>query len=308
MIVAPFDAPKQVKQRADLVCDGTADEVELRASLDAGTRRTGAHDTSPAQSKDVPCLARHRVEWLPGTYQLSRALVIPDALDMVIEAEGSYLRYESAAGDAIVIQGMNRCRYRFGTIESRSAGAALAIRPTAAMPALQSIVTFTGLIGHGQQGVGLLLDPAEENVCVNRIEGTDVSGFAYGVRVMDPGGDTTAGRPTRKCDTNQYWLAYIRRCTMCIEEGQTGAGVDGALWTVNVDASLPGSTAIRTAACGNRWTVIMGTWDPHDTKTLVIGPGARDNVFSIRPPVAVGNQPGGFVVEDQSGNNTNRVE
>lgn len=312
ILVAAHNSTPESKRRADLICDGRDDQVELLASLQAALTVRDRHDVVPDRAKEVECLGRHSVAWLPGDYHLSDSLVIPDAMDMVIEAEGTALRYAGATGDAVVIQGMNRCRYRFGVIESRSTGAALAIRPTTAMPSLHSDVHFMGLLGQGFKGTGLRLDPAQENICVNRIDGSDIAGFEYGVRVMDPGHTPHPDRPTCKCDTNQYGFAYIRRCMTCIEEGQTGNGIDCSLWTVNVDATEPSSVAIRTAACGNRWTIIMGTWCPENTRALIIGKGAMDNVFQMRPYAYRGNHPAkhplGFPIENLSGNATNRIE
>lgn len=313
IIVAAANSLPEAKAKADFICDGIDDQVALLASLTSAPQVTAWHDINPADHKEITCYARHSVSWLPGDYYLSDTLVIPNAMDMVIDAEGTYFHYVGAEGDAVVIQGMNRCRYRLGTIESRSSGAALAIRPTIAMPALMSVVEFMGFIGHDQRGTGLLLDPTLENICVNRITGTDISGFDTGVRVKDPDwSKTSAQRSTAKCDTNQYWCSYIRQCNTGIWEGDTGNGIDCHLWTVNVDATLPGSVAIRTAANGNRWTIIMGTWEKQDTKALIIEKGAMDNRFNMRPSLSRGNHPAdlplGFPHENNSGNLTNTIE
>lgn len=163
-----------------------------------------------------------------------------------------------------------------------------------------SFVNFTGLLGRNGQGTGLWLDPSHENVCVNRFEGTDVLGFERGVFVGSAGSREGSASTHGKCDTNWFWLSYVRMCKTCIEE--SGAGVDSSVWEVNVDASLPGSTAIRTAGAYGKWYIIMGTYT-HEKKNLalILESGARHSVFEIHPPLAE------FAWQDRSGSDTNIV-
>ena len=300
IVVAAADSSPQEKERADFVCDGTDDQVELSASLSLGRRGETKIDVDPKTQQSVECVLNHVVEWLPGNYHLSKSLEISDAENCGIRAEGTTLHYQPLEGDAIVVRGMNRCRYNFGTIESGSIGAALCIRPKATMPSVMSFVNFTGLIGSGTRGTGLLLDPSHENICVNRFEGTDVSGFEYGVYVGGAGSREGSASTHGKCDTNWFWLSFVRRCTTCIEEGATG--VDCNVWEVNVDASLRGATAIRTAGAYGKWYIIMGAYSfEKQNKALVLEAGARHSVFEMHPPIAE------FLWEDRSGNNTNII-
>jgi len=299
LIVAPYDASEQTKKRADLVCTGEKDEKILHQSLMGAQTYKVLKDCSPHEQTESSCIGRHSVEWLPGTYRLSGTLVIPDAADMVIQAEGTYFVYEPGDGNAVEIEGANRCRYRFGTIESASSGAALMVWPKNTST-LMSFIEFQGLIGKGQRGVGLELKP-RSGVCVNRFTGTDIRGFDVGVLVNDAGEylpDGTA-RLDGKCDTNHYWISYIRECNTCIHEKHIG--VDSADWNVNVDATLPGSVAIRTAAEYGRWNVIMGTYHFERVNYCVIfDPGAKDNLIYMHPHLSTC-----FVMRDDSGNDTN---
>ena len=290
-IVAAADSLPQEKARADLVCDGKDDQQELAASLAMGRRGKTQTDASPKTQQTVECTLNHAVEWLPGTYHLSATLEVPSAANCVIRAEGTTLHCEAAKGDCVVIRGMNRCRYSFGTIESSTKGAALCIRPPVEMPAIMSFVNFAGLIGKNARGTGLLLDPTHQGVCANRIEGTDILGFDKGVVV----------RPTaHKCDTNWFWLSYIRMCNTCVEEASQR--VDDNVWQVNVDASLPNSVAIRAGGAYGKWYVIMGTFTfEKKNKALVLEPGTRHSVFEMHPPI------GNFAWEDRSGNDTNVI-
>lgn len=300
IVVAAADSLPQEKKRADFVCDGTDDQVELAQSLSLGRRGRTEIDINPKTQRTVECALNHVVEWLPGTYHLSATLEIPDAANCAIRAEGTTLRFASVEGDCVVIRGMNRCRYNFGTIESGSAGAALCVRPNAAMPALMSFVNFAGLIGKDQRGTGLLLDPGRENVCVNRFEGTDVLGFERGVFVGAAGSREQSASTHGKCDTNWFWLSYVRMCSTCIEE--SASGVDCSVWEVNVDASLPGATAIRAAGKYGKWYVIMGTYTfERKNLAIVLEPGARDCVFEVHPPLSE------FAWEDRSGSTSNIV-
>lgn len=300
ILVAAVDSSAKEQARADLVCDGVDDQVELTKSLALGRRSKTEIDVNPKTQRTVECTLNHAVEWLPGNYNLSATLEIPDAANSVIRAEGTTLRYKPGEGDAVIVRGMNRCRYYFGTIVSSSSGAALRIQPHAAMPALMSFVTFTGLQGKDARGTGLLLDPMHENICVNRIEGTDVLGFERGVVVGGVGARDSAASTHGKCDTNWFWLSYIRMCNTCIEE--YAGGVDSNVWEVNVDASLPGATAICAAGAYGKWYIIMGTYT-YEKKNfaLILKPGARHSVFEIHPPLS------DFAWDDRSGNDTNVV-
>ncbi len=296
--VAAANSAPAVKARADLICDGKDDQVELLASITRAAKFEVEVDVSPSMQKTVSCYGRHSVEWLPGDYDLGDTLIVPDAADLVIRAEGTYFHYRRPAGDAVVVTGMNRCRYQFGTIETGSTGAAIRVQPTPAMPALMSFVGFTGLVGRGRKGIGLALDATRENVCVNRFEGTDIAGFDVGVFVGDADQGPNLPSYRGKCDTNWFWLSYVRLCKTCIWE--KGKGVDDSVWEVNVDASLPNSTAIRTAAANGRWFVIMGTFGGTGTEAIIIDPGARENRFDVRPPISR------YSWHDHSGNSTNQ--
>ncbi len=291
IIVAASNSSTESKDRADYICDGTNDEVKLLASITQANRFPTKVDTAPAIQAEVKCYGRHSVEWLPGDYYLREPLTIPPAADVAIQAEGTYFHYIPTEGDAVVVTGMNRCRYYFGTIETYSTGAAILVKPTAEMPALMSFLSFTGLLGSEQSGTGLYLDSTQSGVCCNRFEGTDIMGFDTGVYVSDA---------VAKCDTNWFWFSYIRMCKTGIQE--LGVGVDDNVWNVNVDASIPDSLSIRTAATHGKWYVIMGTWTFEGVnKAVILDPGARQNVIEVHPPLE------NFAWEDNSGNNTNII-
>lgn len=298
IVVAAADSSPQEKSRADFVCDGRDDQVELAKSLALGRRGKTEVDVNPKLQQTVECTLNHAVEWLPGTYSISETLEIPDATNCVIRAEGTTLEHQNADGDCVVIRGMNRCRYNFGTIKTNGTGAALCVRPTASMPALMSFVNFAGLIGTDTKGTGLLLDPSHENVCVNRFEGTDVLGFERGVYVGGAGSRAGSTSTMSKCDTNWFWLSYVRMCGTCVEESATG--VDCSVWEVNVDASLPESVAIRAAGKYSKWFVIMGTYTfEKKNLAIVLEPGATNCVIEVHPPISE------FAWEDRSGSDTN---
>jgi hypothetical protein len=300
IVVAAADSQEQEKARADLVCDGVDDDVELAASLAKARQGEALVDVDPKTQRRIKCAMNHAVEWLPGSYHLSKTLEIPSASNCVIHAEGTALHYDAKEGDAVVIRGMNGCRYTFGTIETQSSGAAIRVRPSREMPALQSFVDFSGLIGHDQRGVGLMLDPTDENVCVNRFVGTDISGFDKGVLVGGAGSREKSASTMGKCDTNWFWMSYVRLCNTCVEEGSQG--VDCSVWEVNVDASLPGAVAVRAGGAYGKWFIIMGTFTYEKmNKALVLERGARECAIEVHPPLD------NFAWEDNSGNDTNKI-
>ena len=138
IVVAAVDSLPEEKSRADLVCDGIGDQVELAASLARARTGEAVIDINPKTQQTVICRKNHAVRWLPGNYQLSATLEITDAVDCVIRAEGTTFHYQKPAGDAVLIRGMNRCRYNLGTIKSASTNVALRVQPTSKMPAPSS--------------------------------------------------------------------------------------------------------------------------------------------------------------------------
>jgi len=292
--VAASNTPEPARSRADFICDGTDDQVELAASIEKGPHTT-AHVTDLGrypvgqpfreQVSTYECLGASSVEWLPGDYHLGSTLVIPETADLMIQAQGTRFHYEKDNGDAVVVAGAFRSRYSLGTIYSNSRGAALRMKPDRHV--LMSVITFTGLVGKDFKGVGLWID---QSVCTNRFEGTDISLFDKGVFVNDA--DT-------KVDTNWFWLSYIRTCRYCIYE--CGKAVDCNTWDVNVDASMPGSVAIYTAATYSSWNILMGTWVLENTNALILAPGASHQIIQIRPPIDA------FRWQDNSGNDSNVV-
>ena len=184
ILVAAADSSLRDKARADYVCDGKDDQMELAAAFAEAPQGETDLDINPKTQKTVRCALNHTVEWAAGSYHLTETLEIPDAANCSIQALGTHPHYDRAEGDAIVLRGMNACRYQFGTVESWSSGAALRVCPNNGMPALMSFVDFTRLQGHHQN----MLDLANENICVNRFTGTDVAGFDKGIFVGDAGG------------------------------------------------------------------------------------------------------------------------
>ena len=53
VVVAPVDATPHAKARADLVCDGTNDEVELLQSLQFARRYAVRHATAPSGHREL---------------------------------------------------------------------------------------------------------------------------------------------------------------------------------------------------------------------------------------------------------------
>jgi hypothetical protein len=307
IIVAAANSPTEAKARADIICDGTGDQIKLLASFTRAGRTKTVYERNPRTLLPTECYAGHSVEWLAGDYFLDDTLVIPDAEDCAIQAEGARFHYLPASGDAVVLTGLNRCRFHLGTIFSGSTGAALRVKPTTNMPSLMSIVGFTGLIGTGQKGIGLCVDSSVENVCTMRFEGTDIRGFDIGVFVPDARPASPDKPGSGKTDTDWYWLDYVRMCHTCIREERNG--IDSACWFVNVDASISNAVAIRTAGSFGRWFVMMGTADwqarshqSNRTRSIILDPGANNNVIEVTPPLPL------FApAENNSGNDSNII-
>ena len=306
-IVAASNSTKEAKARADMICDGKKDQINLLRSFTKAPRISTVYERNPNTLVPTECYGGHSVEWLPGDYYLDDTLVVPDAEDCAIHAEGTRFHYLPDKGDAIVLTGLSRCRFYLGTIMTSSTGAALRVKPTKNMPSLMSIVGFTGLIGTNQKGIGLCVDSTVENVCTMRFEGTDIRGFDIGVLVPDARAPQSDQPGSGKTDTNWYWFDYVRMCHTCIWERRNG--IDSAFWFVNVDASITNAVAIRTAGSFGRWFVIMGTMDWHarshennQTRSIILDPGASHNVIEITPPLSH------FApAEDNSGNDSNVV-
>jgi len=145
-----------------------------------------------------------------------------------------------------------------------------------------------------------MLDPVNENICVNRLTGTDVAGFDKGVFVGDAGGREQSASVHGKADTNWFWMSYIRLCNTCIQESANG--VDCSVWHVNVDTSLPESVAIRAAGKFGKWYVIMGTYTfEGKNNAILLEPGAQHCVIEVHPPLDYHRW------KDHSGSDTNII-
>jgi len=275
-VVAASNSIPSAKSRADIICNGTDDQIALSESMKKGPWTKTEYDDNAYTF----AYSAQSVEWLPGDYYLSDTLFVPQYVDSVIHAEGAIFHYGPSSGDAIVFTGSLRCRYYLGTIWTGSSGAALAFkdRPYANpfMPNNMNVIQFQGLQHDppsGNNGIGLHLT---KHFCVNKVEGTDIRGFDIGVYVDDNG--------EGKVDTNWYWLSYVRGCGVDILV--EGVGVDSQQWFVNVDATLSGSVAIKTAALYERWQIIMGTLDrTPNTRSIILDPGAQWNWMEITPPL-----------------------
>jgi hypothetical protein len=276
-IVAAHNSLPSAKARADIICNGTDDQIALIASMKTGTWLQTEYDDNAY----TMAWSGQSVEWLAGDYYLSGTVFIPQCVDTVLEAEGTILHYLPTTGDAVVVTGSLRSRFNFGTIWTGSTGAALAAkdRPYSNpfMPNLMSIYRFQGLQHtppYAVNGFGFF---ANKHFCVNSIEGTDIRGFGTGIMIDDSDGGTEG-----KIDTNWWWLSYVRACGTDIKV--TGNSVDSQQWYVNVDATTPNSIAIRTAAKFERWYIIMGTWDRSPgTRSIILDPGAESNWMEIQP-------------------------
>ena len=93
IIVAASNSIPEEKAKADIVCNGKNDQIELLASITKANLFDVVVDKDPGAQQTVKCYGRHSVTWLPGDYYLSETLTIPDGADMVINAEGTFFHY-----------------------------------------------------------------------------------------------------------------------------------------------------------------------------------------------------------------------
>ena len=257
VIVVPAGASEKEKAYADFICDGVNDQVELMASFGgAGS-----------------LVERRSVVWLPGDYYTTRTVIIPPTNNVVLEAEGTYIHHLLPYDDAVRIDGFCGSRFRFGTIETYTIGAAIRFKLEGG-GGVMSIISFTGLIGHDQKGTGLFIH-CENGGTTNRYEGLEITGFEYGVVV----GETY----TSKSDTNWFFINCIRNCKTCIWEMHQR--LDCMMWRVGLDTSLPNSVGIRTGGYSGRFDVMMNDSCGLSTKAVILDAGARGNVFEIQPPI-----------------------
>ena len=246
------------------------------------------------------CYSKHSVEWLPGDYYLGAALQIPNASDLVIKAEGTVI-HGTNGNNAVVIRGMNRCRYYFGEIRNNlkdNNAAALRLRPNQGMPACYSKVCFAALRGIEStpgsgiyNGTGLHLVPSEGRIFANEFKGTDISHLNIGIKVDDA---------IEACNTNWFLVNFIREAHQCIYE--MGVNVERNFWQAKVDAWLENSEGIRTAASHGKWYLMIGTGAYVGiNNALVLEPGASHNVIEMHPSID------NFAWQDNSGGNLNVI-
>ena len=275
VIVAASNSTAEGIARADVVCDGTDDQIELSASF------TGS---------------RHSVEWLPGDYYLSDTVTIVPHGNGAIDAEGAYFHYLPTTGDAVHVQGMINSRLRFGVIETSSTGAAIRLQNPPGVNGLMSILSWVSLIGHNQQGTGLYLDVSEEGHGTDRFEGSEIVGFDTGIFLKEVAPSAPGGR---KQDTNWFFVNSIRECNTCIQEEHNR--VDDHVYKVGLELSLPGSVGMRIGQTLGKYNVTMTDISGVDTKALILDPGAAGNVIEIHPPIET------FSWQDNSGSLSNVI-
>lgn len=269
VIVAASNTLSEAKSRATLLCDGVDDQVELSA----------AFSTAGGAS----------VEWLPGDYYLSGTVTIPVSGNNVLQAAGSHLHYAPTTGDAIVIKGAMHSRINLGVIECATSGAALRLQNETGVNMLVSIFTFTGLVGHGRLGQGLVIDTSEEGISTNRIEGSEITGFDVGVHLPD----TYVG----KIDTTWFWINSIRNCNTGIWEGNER--IDTHFFRAAIRSGGAGTLGMRTAGTYDRVDLVAQGEFNNSAPVVKLATPARHNVILVRPTAAAGSN------LDQSGNATN---
>ena len=279
-IVAASNSTPEAKNRADFVCNGVNDQIELRDSILSTQQYTLYMDTSPAGRRTVTWHGHYDIEWLPGDYYLDETLYIPSSGAAIVNAEGTYFHYQPTTGDAVVIEGMIDYQINLGTIESSSTGAALAV-----ISGQMSQVSFTGLVGHNQVGTGLYIGPGQST---NRYDGTDISGFDTGMHMMS-------------LDTQWYLINSIRRCNTCVKEDRSEANSNTHVFRLGLDTSLPNSLGIHNETIYGKYDVMMSDSSGVGTQALIITPGMSGNVFEFHPPIEE------FDWENNSGNVSNVI-
>lgn len=277
IIVVSSEASEKDKERADFICDGVNDEIELAASLNAVT--------SP----------NSKIEWLPGRYQLDAVLDFPANLpDCVIDAKATRFDFTHPEQDGIVFHGAIRSRFDLGYITMAGSGGAIVVYPTINGWA-ENILTWRGLTGTSRQGIGLRVMNGNCGASVSEFKGSDISGFAAGVSIEAEGGKTNI-------DTNQFLINYIRNCNKSIHVGGGGGStVNSSTWRVNFEASSDGDIGLETNGKYDIWqATVFGA--PGGT-IIRLDPGAQENQFQITPGPA--SFPGSTFIQNNSGNKTN---
>lgn len=300
VIVAPSDATAETKAKADLICTGSGDQNTLLLSINMASTEDVDVIMLNGQMSTFSCKVRHSVLWLPGTYNLSAPLIIPDSADCVINAEGTFISSEASVQTTVVIRGMYRCDYRFGVIFSNnttiSDSAALRIDP-GSMPVVASYIGYTGLQGldGNTNGYALNLVADSADIFSNNIAGTNIEDFYKAIVV-----EATA---PYFCSSNEFWMSY------CIYIKYGGVDILGNtaqknFWQVNLDVTnTPGGPfghhMIQTAGCYDRWSSIIAPAD----YVVIFDPGAKSNIIELHPDYSdfAFIQP----VVNNSGNDTN---
>jgi hypothetical protein len=298
IVVAPVDAPRELKLKADLVCNGYDDQDELLQSITKAKRE--AVEIEGAGGQTALCYTRHSVEWLAGTYNLEQPLVLPDCSDVVIQAEGTRFNFTPTSGDAIRIQGLQRCRFYLGTIGVNGAATAIHLQPTAAMPAQYSTVNYMGLEASLLDSArGLWLDNASNDIACNTFDGTWIHYIKQGIVVG-------AVAPTQRfCRGNWLWVSFVLGGDFYAPGGsssdanpampmdcvwETENGTQGNTYKVNVEANATNSVGCRIGGDFGMWNIIMGTHDWHarahdgnETRAIILDAGSRDNLIEVHP-------------------------
>lgn len=206
IVVAANDAPDGVKNQADYVCDGTADDVEIQAADAAGAR----------------------VQLTEGTYNLSTSYIVSDNVTIVGFGRGTTL---TGCSPIITVSGVEGVIIANMNLNGASSYAKAIYVETAIRPTIDNVHAYGftdtafdiesltantddgGIIAncnaYDNTGIGLALGDSGGNAEYNVISNSSFSHNSVGIKIVSNNNTITG----TNCDNNilyGYWITGAR--------------------------------------------------------------------------------------------------
>jgi hypothetical protein len=298
-LVAAADAPASVRARAQYVCDGTADNVQIQAAIDAAKADGGGI-----------------VQLSVGTFHLADTITISgnvdedDADSIILRGSGKQATYLKLAVDTDGINLTDWCVVNISHLAIVAAGTGSCITSTAVLSGNEvsfwhskfSDLRLNGYLGSGStSGWGMDLSMPWRS----KFENIEVEGMANGLRLSNQGDVQNAG----DCVFERWFIEIVGDNHVAIhitgsgnnmnqnnfdmvEIGANGAGCTGILidgtdpvssqrfWGLNAEQFRTTVNVAKGDSCVFQCNYVTGKNGDSLNKTFVVADGSYNNYFS----------------------------
>jgi len=291
--VIASDAPAYMKAFATMlqtagapvwVCDGTADEVEIQAAINALPDR-GGPAAAGTKTGRIVLMGHHFV--------LASQLDVPPVQDFVFDARGTL-----TSGEGIRLDSSMDAWYYFGVISGETGNIGLDIDPKTLGPDNLKVFVdsrvYWSSIANNIQGtggsVGLRLDPTNGSILSSVFEGINIHGFETLFKSLNPGGGLSFLG-------NEINPGQLYTGTTGVQDGEAGAsGHTGNRYELHFAGAL--TTGVSIYGDNSIYTLVS-SYSGAATTPTVFQSGASSNLVMA--------ETNSSTFTDSSGVNTNKV-